>query len=56
MKEKLQERIKEIETAISNCISQHSILQGHLAEAKNCIDMIDKIVDDVVPDQTDATE
>jgi len=39
MIEKIEARIKEIETALQNCQAQHAQLVGHLAEAKNFLVM-----------------
>ena len=50
MKEQIQARITEIETAIQNLVQNHAILTGHLAEAKNFLDMATKGVEMIAPE------
>jgi butyrate kinase len=50
MLEQIQSRITEIETAIQNLVQNHAILTGHLAEAKNFLDMATKGVEMIAPE------
>ena len=50
MIDKIKERIAEIEKAVQDLVSQHSVLIGHLSEAKHLLMIAEQVVEAVAPD------
>lgn len=58
MLEQIKARITQIETEMQTLVSQHTILTGHLNEAKHFLDMLSKVSSELAPDNsvTDAIQ
>lgn len=54
MLEKIKARIAEIEKAMSDLVSQHHVLSGHLNEAKHLFEMASKLSNEMAPESCET--